>query len=176
MYLYSKNIPTDFLPKDGITLSARRCFFSLSLSATIQKFSSFISRLIKSGDLNKADWFFVTLAWGSDRTLSASDQRRTSIAHRTLIEVVRPVPHTKGWRRQLTGNMDSEKLLTLEIGIIVFLLAVGVFMMYLYVRLTPPVEVPEEFYFKNRESKVRERREKERLAKKKKKEQEVFVQ
>ncbi len=63
---------------------------------------------------------------------------------------------------------DQQKHLGLEIGLIALAILLAILGLYLYVRFSPAEQIPSEYFFKVREPKIRERREREAKAAKEK--------
>ena len=61
--------------------------------------------------------------------------------------------------------MEPEKSYGLEIGLMVLAIVLAIAALYVYVRLSPKVEIPAEYFFRVREAKVRQRRDLEAKAK-----------
>ena len=64
--------------------------------------------------------------------------------------------------------MDKEQLL-IEFGVIGIIFLVAGILFFIYIKATPDETIPDEYFFKVREPKIRKKRELEREAKKAKK-------
>ena len=62
------------------------------------------------------------------------------------------------WARYFVHISSREMAIAMEIGLMVLAILVTIIGLYLYVRLSPVLEIPSEYFFKVREPKIRARR------------------